>query len=122
MARSKAKKKRNKFAREGRRNPEDNRSPFALTDMRTRRTKTKKEKLYQNKHKNHPIHDAEKDGFFICVADYPSSQTALMSLITCSASSHVWTDAPAANGWPPPLYFIAILLMTGPLDLNRTRI
>ncbi|MFD3261354.1 hypothetical protein ACE3MQ_22405 [Paenibacillus lentus] len=51
MAKSKAKRMRDKIAREGRRNPELSRSPFATTDLRTRRTKTKQELMSQNKHK-----------------------------------------------------------------------
>lgn len=63
MGKSRAKKLREKLAREGRRNPEAGRSPFAFTDLRTRKTKTKKDYLYQTKHKNHPsVH--EKDGSF----------------------------------------------------------
>ncbi|MHC0036022.1 hypothetical protein [Pseudoneobacillus sp. C159] len=50
MAKSKAKKLREKLVREGRRNPEDMRSPFAFTDMRTRKTKTKKDYLYKKNH------------------------------------------------------------------------
>ncbi|MFC0559774.1 hypothetical protein [Halalkalibacter alkalisediminis] len=42
MATSKAKKARLKQEREGRRNPELNRSPFTFADLRTRKTKTKK--------------------------------------------------------------------------------
>lgn len=64
MAKSQAKKLREKRAREGRRNPEENRSPFAFADLRTRTTKTKKDYLYKTKHKNH--YSAEgKDGSFI---------------------------------------------------------
>ncbi len=51
MAKSAAKKHRDKLVREGRRNPENQRGVFALVDLSTRRTKTKKEKLNQNKHK-----------------------------------------------------------------------
>lgn len=51
MAKSKAKKMREKLEREGLRNPETSRGVFALTDMRTRKTKTKKEKMFQSKHK-----------------------------------------------------------------------
>lgn len=53
MATTKAKKLRQKLAREGKRNPELSRSPFATTDMRTRRTKTKLEQLSCIKHRNH---------------------------------------------------------------------
>jgi len=45
MAKSKAKKMRDKMTREGKRNPELNRSLFVFADMETRKTKTKKEKL-----------------------------------------------------------------------------
>lgn len=47
MAKSKAKKEREKLEREGRRNPETMRSPFAskYDEMRTRTTSTKKAKL-----------------------------------------------------------------------------
>jgi hypothetical protein len=51
MARSKAKKLRAKMVREGKRNPESLRSPYALIDMSGRRTKTKKDLLYKSKHK-----------------------------------------------------------------------
>ncbi|MCF6139259.1 hypothetical protein [Pseudalkalibacillus berkeleyi] len=51
MSKSKAWKKRRKLEREGRRNPEWNRSDYALMDLQTRKTKTKKDKLNQNKHK-----------------------------------------------------------------------
>ncbi|MFB6467184.1 hypothetical protein ACE38V_10185 [Cytobacillus sp. Hz8] len=61
MAKSQAKKLRAKLVREGKRNPADNRSPFVYTDMRTRKTKTKKDYLYQKKHKNH-LTDNVKDG------------------------------------------------------------
>lgn len=63
MAKSKAKKMREKAVREGSRNPEMNRSPFVYADMRTRITKTKKEHLYREKYKNHPLIE-ESDGSF----------------------------------------------------------
>ncbi|RRJ64300.1 hypothetical protein EHV15_16230 [Paenibacillus oralis] len=53
MAESKAKKLRNKQIREGKRSPELSRSPFAFTDMRTRKTKTKLEQMNKQKYKNH---------------------------------------------------------------------
>lgn len=62
MAKSAAKRKREKLVREGRRNPEDSRSPFASMDMRSRKTKTKTETLYRIKHKNHSADD--RDGSF----------------------------------------------------------
>lgn len=64
MAKSKAKKVREKLIREGRRNPEENRSPFVFADMRTRRTKTKKDLLYQKKQKNHSTYNDISDGSF----------------------------------------------------------
>ncbi|MEI5908000.1 hypothetical protein WAK64_13140 [Bacillus spongiae] len=63
MGKSNAKKYREKLAREGKRNPEVDRSPFAKADMRTRRTKTKKDYLYRAKYKNHDSSN-EKNGFF----------------------------------------------------------
>lgn len=52
MAASQAKKRRQKLEREGRRNPELSRSPFAFVDLRSKHTKTKQEQLNKNKHKN----------------------------------------------------------------------
>ncbi|MFE8702959.1 hypothetical protein ACFYKX_20330 [Cytobacillus sp. FJAT-54145] len=63
MAKTKAKKLREKLAREGKRNPDQNRSPFAFADMSTRKTKTKKDHLYRTKHKNH-LNREGKDGSF----------------------------------------------------------
>ncbi|MCA1319597.1 hypothetical protein LC085_06690 [Bacillus tianshenii] len=45
MAKSKAKKLREKLAREGKRNPENGRGTYALANLTTKMTKTKKEKL-----------------------------------------------------------------------------
>ncbi|MED1201655.1 hypothetical protein [Heyndrickxia acidicola] len=68
MAKSKVKKSRNKLEREGVRNPELNRGIFAMADMRTRTTKTKKDKMNQIKYKNR-LFDHSGDGsnspFFI---------------------------------------------------------
>jgi len=64
MAKSKAKKLRDKLAREGKLNPEAKRSPFVFTDMRTRTTKTKKDHLYLFKHKNHQSHDGNDGSFY----------------------------------------------------------
>ncbi|WP_449619611.1 hypothetical protein [Robertmurraya sp. Marseille-Q9965] len=71
MAKSQAKKYRDKLAREGRRNPERNRSPFAAMDMTTRKTKTKKDYMYQHKHKNHSF-DRGYDGSFYFFSNPPS--------------------------------------------------
>ncbi|MBT2689306.1 hypothetical protein J7I93_14025 [Bacillus sp. ISL-47] len=64
MAKSAAKKFRDKAVREGKRNPESNRSPFAFEDMRTRQTKTKKDKLYSCKYKNRFSDRDRRDGSF----------------------------------------------------------
>ncbi|PLR69082.1 hypothetical protein [Bacillus sp. UMB0893] len=63
MSQSKAKKQRLKLLREGKRNPEESRSPFVFGDMRTRQTKTKKEQLNKQKYKNH-FSDERKNGSF----------------------------------------------------------
>lgn len=65
MSKSNARKHRDKIAREGKRNPEMNRSPFAFVDMSTRKTKTKKDYLYRSKHKNQSFKD-NNDGSFLC--------------------------------------------------------
>lgn len=65
VAKSKAKKLREKLNREGRMNPSEKRSPFVFTDMRTRTTKTKKDHLYQFKHKNHHSEAGNDGSFFI---------------------------------------------------------
>ncbi|CAM3652145.1 hypothetical protein CYOC110262_15035 [Cytobacillus oceanisediminis] len=64
MAKSAAKKFRDKSVREGKRNPESNRSPFAFEDMRTRQTKTKKDHLYRSRHKNRFSEEYRRDGSF----------------------------------------------------------
>ena len=67
MTRSKAQKKRQKLIREGRLNPEINRSLYAKLDLRTRKTKTKKDYLYRTKHhKNRYPGNMENDSFFMC--------------------------------------------------------
>ncbi|UOE92515.1 hypothetical protein [Alkalihalobacillus sp. LMS39] len=63
MGKSKAKRLRDKQTREGKRNPESNRSPFSFYDLRTRRTKTKKDYMYRKKKKNH---DSDDGGGFFC--------------------------------------------------------
>ncbi|GGB59213.1 hypothetical protein F3157_16185 [Virgibacillus dakarensis] len=64
MAKSKALKKRQKLVREGRLNPVASRSPFSQLDLRTRKTKTKKDHLYRTKHKNRPPYNRENDSFY----------------------------------------------------------
>ncbi|EIE7092884.1 hypothetical protein LDQ24_001161 [Listeria monocytogenes] len=61
MAISKAKKKRQKLIRDGHLNPEIKRSPFALIDLSSKQTKTKKGYLYSKKRKNHQ----KDDSFFV---------------------------------------------------------
>jgi hypothetical protein len=61
MAKSNAKKKRNKWEREGLRNPELNRGIYVMADMRSRTTKTKKEKMNQVKYKKR-LFDHTGDG------------------------------------------------------------
>lgn len=65
MATSKAKKTRQKLTREGKRNPEAGRSPFATTDMRTRKTKTKLEQLNRSKYKNHASIYGDDGSFYL---------------------------------------------------------
>lgn len=69
MAKSKAKKLREKLTREGKMNPEIKRSEFVFSDMRTRTTKTKKDHMYQFKHKNHQSQDGN-DGSFLFLNNF----------------------------------------------------
>ncbi|MDF2856298.1 MAG: hypothetical protein K0Q87_2149 [Neobacillus sp.] len=67
MAKSKAKKLRTKLVREGRMNPEEKRSPFIFTDMRTRKTKTKKDYLYQSNQKNHHSQEGNDGSLYLYI-------------------------------------------------------
>lgn len=69
MAKSKAKKLRSKLIREGNMNPEIKRSPFVFSDMRTRLSKTKKDHIYKQKHKNHQFHDGNDGSFYFAASD-----------------------------------------------------
>ncbi|WP_246943196.1 hypothetical protein [Bacillus pinisoli] len=64
MAKSKAKKCREKLVREGKRNPENSRSPFAFMDLTTKKTKTKKDLLYRNKYKNQHSNQGNDGSFY----------------------------------------------------------
>ncbi|MDR7000580.1 hypothetical protein [Neobacillus niacini] len=64
MAKSKAKRLREKLEREGKMNPDVKRSPFVFADMRTRTTKTKKDYLYKNKYKNHYSKEGNDGSFY----------------------------------------------------------
>jgi len=66
MAKSSARKHREKLEREGKRNPDQNRSIFATVDMRSRKTKTRAEKLYQEKHKRSYSSQKEDGLFYLC--------------------------------------------------------
>jgi hypothetical protein len=75
LAKSKAKKYREKRIREGKRNPENGRSPFVNADMHTRMTKTKKASLYRKKYKNHFSHEEKNGSFYIVM------KPALLSIL-----------------------------------------
>lgn len=77
MAKSQARKLREKLAREGKRNPEKGRSPYALTDLHTRVTKTKKDHLYRTKHKNQSSYNGNDGSFYF--ASRPSEYKILLS-------------------------------------------
>ncbi|GIO25822.1 hypothetical protein [Ornithinibacillus bavariensis] len=64
MSKSKALKHRKKLVREGRLNPEINRSPYAQLNLRTRKTKTKKDHVYRMKHKNRNPKQWENGSFY----------------------------------------------------------
>src|SRR5699024_8706716 len=52
---------------------------------------------------------------------YDSHNTS-RSVARTSASSHDVTEAPEANGCPPPLYLFAKVLIAGPFERIRARI
>ncbi|MNO29690.1 hypothetical protein D3C76_196100 [compost metagenome] len=68
MAQSKAKKQRLKWVREGRRNPEESRSPFAQLDLRSRQTKSKAQLMNSSKnnhkYKNHDSFYGDDGSFY----------------------------------------------------------
>ncbi len=63
MSKSKAKKQREKRIREGKRNPALNRGVYAMTDLATRKTKTKQEYMEQQRQKTRRFD--ESDEFFL---------------------------------------------------------
>jgi hypothetical protein len=65
VAKSTARKRREKLTREGKMNPEVKRSPFVFSDMRTRATKTRKDHLFQYKHKNHQSQEGNDGSFYL---------------------------------------------------------
>ncbi|MGG4493549.1 hypothetical protein [Brevibacillus reuszeri] len=72
MAKSSARKQREKLEREGKRNPDQNRSIFAFADLRSKQTKTKTEKLRQQKHKRSYSYQQEDGLFYLLVASLQS--------------------------------------------------
>lgn len=87
MAKSKAKKLREKLTREGRMNPEEKRSPFVFTDLRTRRTKTKKDHLYQFKHRNHQSQAGNDGSFYFAASAKCFNKECLSKYSLCASSS-----------------------------------
>ncbi|ASK61843.1 hypothetical protein CFK37_06555 [Virgibacillus phasianinus] len=85
MGKSNARKKREKRIREGRPDPVNSRSPFARLDLRTKMTKTKKDILYQNKHKNRNPKQRENDSFYYGTVS--SALSALNSQLSIFQSS-----------------------------------
>lgn len=71
MAKSKAKKYREKLEREGKRNPENGRGVYALANLTTKKTKTKQEKLqqlYKKERQSRYLDDrGEKSFFYFCI-------------------------------------------------------
>ena len=87
MAKSSAKKLREKLTREGRINPAEKRSPFVFTDMRSRITKTKKDHLYQFKHKNHQSEAGNDGSFYFAASANRLNNDCLSKYSLCASSS-----------------------------------
>lgn len=67
MAKSKARKLRDRMVREGYRDPSSGRGTYALQDLTTRKTKTKKEtlqKIYKKQRHSHVLYN-ENDRCFL---------------------------------------------------------
>lgn len=82
MSKSKAQKKREKLVREGRLNPEINRSPYAKLDLSTRRTKTKKDYLYRMKHKNRHPKQEENGSFYFTKKHFLINLKSILTRLT----------------------------------------
>ncbi len=67
MGKSNARKQREKVVREGKRDPALNRGIYAMANLSTRRTKTKKEALQQQYKKTHRFHNESDESFFYTV-------------------------------------------------------
>ncbi|KUP09689.1 hypothetical protein Q73_02080 [Bacillus coahuilensis m2-6] len=65
MAKSKARKQREKLIREGRQDPVDNRSPFSQLNLCTKKTKTKKDVVYSRRRTNLES-DHPSSSFYFC--------------------------------------------------------
>ncbi len=63
MGKSNARKQREKVVREGKRDPSLNRGIYAMANLSTRRTKTKKEALQQQYKKTHRFHYESDESF-----------------------------------------------------------
>ena len=85
MAKSKAKKLREKLTREGKMNPEVKRSPFVFSDMRTRATKTRKDQIYQFKYKNHQSQEGNDGSFYFVVNAKCFKMTFLSKYNLCAS-------------------------------------
>ncbi|MFD2208594.1 hypothetical protein ACFSMW_02635 [Virgibacillus halophilus] len=68
MSKSQAQKIREQRIRAGKRDPQLNRSPFALLNLASRKTKTKKDHIYRTKHKNRHFPAQENDSFYLLVS------------------------------------------------------
>jgi hypothetical protein len=86
VAKSKAKKAREKLTREGRMNPEEKRSPFVFADMRPRTTKTKKDHLYQIKYKNHQSQTGNDGSFYFAASANRLINDRLLKYKLCASS------------------------------------
>ncbi|UII54342.1 hypothetical protein LS684_11660 [Cytobacillus spongiae] len=94
MAKSKAKKLREKMSREGKRDPIENRSPFSMVDLRTRMTKTKKDHMYQLKHKNQVSNGGNDGSFFI------QSSRGKKMIIFAPLTTSFWSKAVTKFSFP----------------------
>jgi hypothetical protein len=88
VAKSTAKKLREKLTREGKMNPEAKRSPFVFSNMRTRTTKTKKDHLYQFKHKDHQSQQGNDGSFYFMVSAFGFLLFYIKNRFMCKLNFH----------------------------------
>src|SRR5699024_1828830 len=103
MAKSRARKIREKRVREGKRNPANDRGSYVFADMQTRKTKTKNEIMYQDKYGELPKVDRnETDGSSIFIQKEFSLSLQSANSFSKNAKKSTHSSMTLAVGFPMP--------------------